>query len=238
LQDDSFSTIVAAVEQGRVIFRNIRRFVYYLMSCNVGEVAVVGLATAVGTQLPILPLQILFLNLVTDVFPALALGVGEGDESTMRRPPRDPSVPVLERRHWLGIAGYGVVFSAAVLGALFWATEGLDLQGEAAVTISFLTLAFAQLWHVFNMREPEAPVFSNSVTRNPYVWGAVALCVGLLLGAVYVPVVAGVLHVQPPSLAGWGIVLSMSLLPLLVGQVVLAVRGGGVERWALWRTQA
>ncbi|HKL88498.1 MAG TPA: HAD-IC family P-type ATPase, partial [Salinibacter sp.] len=107
LQDDAFSTIVAAVEQGRVIFRNIRRFVYYLMSCNVGEVAVVGLATAVGTQLPILPLQILFLNLVTDVFPALALGVGEGDETTMRRPPRDPSVPVLERRHWIGIAGYG-----------------------------------------------------------------------------------------------------------------------------------
>jgi Ca2+-transporting ATPase len=224
LQDDSFSTIVAAVEQGRVIFRNIRRFVYYLMSCNVGEVAVVGLATAVGTQLPILPLQILFLNLVTDVFPALALGVGEGDESTMRRPPRDPSVPVLERRHWLGIAGYGVVFSAAVLGALFWATEELGVHGEAAVTISFLTLAFAQLWHVFNMREPEAPVFSNSVTRNPYVWGAVVLCVGLLLGAVYVPVVAGVLHVQPPSLAGWGVVLLMSVIPLVVGQVVLAVR--------------
>jgi len=227
LQDDAFSTIVAAVEQGRVIFRNIRRFVYYLMSCNVGEVAVVGLATAVGTQLPILPLQILFLNLVTDVFPALALGVGEGDETTMRQPPRDPSVPVLERRHWMGIAGYGSVFAASVLGALFWATHGLGLHGETAVTISFLTLAFGQLWHVFNMRDPHAPFFSNSVTRNRYIWGAVALCVLLLFGAVYLPVVADVMHIQPPSAAGWGIVALMSLLPLIVGQIVLAVRA----RW-------
>ena len=225
LQDDAFSTIVAAVEQGRVIFRNIRRFVYYLMSCNVGEVAVVGLATALGTQLPILPLQILFLNLVTDVFPALALGVGEGDESTMRHPPRDPSEPVLMRRHWTGIAGYGAVFAVAVLGALFWATHGLGLDGEDAVAISFLTLAFAQLWHVFNMRDPGAPVFRNSITRNRYVWRAVALCVVLLFGATYVPVVADVLHVQPPSAAGWGVIGLMSLLPLVVGQLVLTVRG-------------
>ena len=224
LQDDAFSTIVAAVEQGRVIFRNIRRFVYFLMSCNVGEVAVVGLATALGTTLPILPLQILFLNLVTDVFPALALGVGEGDESTMRRPPRDPNEPVLTRRHWIGIAGYGAVFSAAVLGALVWAVEGLELHGQAAVTISFLTLAFGQLWHVFNMRSPEASMFNNDITRNRYVWGALGLCVLLLFGATYLPVVADVLGVQPPSLQGWGVVLLMSLVPLVVGQVALAVR--------------
>jgi Ca2+-transporting ATPase len=224
LQDDAFSTIVAAVRQGRVIFRNIRQFVYYLMSCNVGEVAVVGLATAVGTQLPILPLQILFLNLVTDVFPALALGVGEGDEGTMRHPPRDPSEPVLSRRHWIGIGGYGIVFAGAVLGALFWATQGLGLDGEAAVTVSFLTLAFGQLWHVFNMRQPESGVFSNEVTRNRYVWAAVGFCVLLLFGAVYIPGVGQVLEVQPPSAEAWGIIALMSLVPLGVGQVVLGVR--------------
>ena len=224
LQDDAFSTIVAAVRQGRVIFRNIRQFVYYLMSCNVGEVAVVGLATAVGTQLPILPLQILFLNLVTDVFPALALGVGEGDDSTMRRPPRDPSEPVLSRRHWLGIGGYGGVFAGAVLGALFWATQGLGLEGEAAVTVSFLTLAFGQLWHVFNMRQPESGVLVNEVTRNRYVWAAVGGCVLLLVGAVYVPGVAGVLAVQPPSAEAWTIIALMSLVPLAVGQGALGMR--------------
>jgi len=224
LQDDAFSTIVAAVEEGRAIFRNIRQFVYYLMSCNISEVAVVGLATAVGTQLPILPLQILFLNLVTDVFPALALGVGEGDDSTMRRPPRDPSEPVLSRRHWLGIGGYGLVFSGAVLGALFWATQGLGLEGEAAVTVSFLTLAFAQLWHVFNMREPESRVLVNEVTRNRYVWAAVGFCVLLLVGAVYVPGVAGVLEIQPPGAEAWTLIALMSLVPLAVGQGVLGVR--------------
>ncbi len=129
------------------------------MSCNVGEVAVVSLATDAGTQLSILPLQIFFLNLMTDIFPALALGVGEGDEGTMRRPPRDPPEPVLSRRHWIGIGGYGVVFAGAVLAALFWATQGLGLEGEAAVTVSFLTLAFGQLWHVFNMRQPTSGVF-------------------------------------------------------------------------------
>ena len=180
------------------------------MSCNVGEVAVVSLATAAGTQLSILPLQILFLNLVTDVFPALALGVGEGDEGTMRRPPRDPSEPVLSRRHWIGIGGYGVVFAGAVLGALFWATHGLGLEGEAAVTVSFLTLAFGQLWHVFNMRQPESGVFSNEVPRNRYVWAAVGVCVLLLFGAVYIPGVGQVLEVHPPSAAAWGLIALMA----------------------------
>jgi Ca2+-transporting ATPase len=224
LRDDAFSTIVAAVEQGRVIFRNIRRFVYYLMSCNVGEVALVGLATALGTRLPILPLQILFLNLVTDVFPALALGVGEGDASTMRRSPRDPAEPVLGRRHWVGIVGYGAVFAGAGLGALLWASRGLGLQGDAAVTVSFLTLAFAQLWHVFNMRDVHASPFRNDVTRNRYVWGALALCTGLLVAATYVPGVAQVLSLEAPTAAGWGVVAVMSLLPLGAGQVALALR--------------
>ncbi len=225
LQDDAFSTIVAAVEEDRAIFRNIRQFVYYLMSCNISEVAVVGLATAAGTQLPILPLQILFFNLVTDVFPALALGVGEGDDATMRRPPRDPSEPVLSRRHWIGIGGYGLVFSGAALGALFWATQGLGLEGEAAITVSFLTLAFGQLWHVFNMRQPESGVLVNEVTRNRYVWAAVGFCVLLLFGAVYIPGVAGVLEIRPPSAEAWTLIALMSLVPLAVGQVVLGVQG-------------
>lgn len=219
LLDDALSTIVVAIEEGRAIFDNIRTFVVYLMSCNVSEVMVVGVASLVGTALPILPLQILFLNLVTDVFPALALGIGPGDSHLMERRPRDPREQILGRQQWLRISFYGVVFTASVLGALSLAERWLGMSPTEAVTVSFLTLAFAQLWHVFNMRAPDAPVFRNEVTRNPYVWGALALCATMTLLAVYVPSLADVLGIVPPEARGWGLALGMSLIPLVLGQV-------------------
>src|SRR5699024_2523751 len=108
LTDDAFSTIVLAIEQGRIIFGNIRRFIFYLLSCNLSEVLVVGLGSVAGTPLPLLPLQILFLNLVTDVFPALALGMGEGEAGVMNRPPRKADKPILVYKDWWGIGGYGL----------------------------------------------------------------------------------------------------------------------------------
>ncbi|HAN69906.1 MAG TPA: ATPase, partial [Halieaceae bacterium] len=118
LQDDEFRTIVAAIEQGRAIFSNIRKFVIYLMSCNISEVLIVVLATVAGAPLPLLPLQILFLNLVTDVFPALALGVGGGAPEAMKQPPRPASERVLMRGHWVLIGLYAVLISTVVLGAM------------------------------------------------------------------------------------------------------------------------
>jgi Ca2+-transporting ATPase len=224
LQDDAFATIVAAVEQGRAIFQNIRKFVLYLISCNVSEVLVVALAWIAGAPLPILPLQILFLNLVTDVFPALAVGVSEGDPSLMERPPREATEPVLTRAHWWRIGGYGALITLAVLGAMTIALIGLDMDTRRAVTVSFLTLALSQLWHVFNMREPEAGWIRNEITRNPWVWGALALCVALLLAAVYLPPLAAVLHVTDPGTTGWTLILAASLFPLAVGQGASAMR--------------
>jgi Ca2+-transporting ATPase len=223
LQDDAFETIVAAVDQGRAIFQNIRNFVFYLISCNVSEVLVVALAWIAGAPLPVLPLQILFLNLVTDVFPALALGVSEGDPTLMERPPRDPAEPVLTRGHWWRIAGYGGLITTAVLGALAFAVIGLGMETRRAVTVSFLTLAFAQLWHVFNMRSPQAGWIRNEITRNPWVWGALAFCVGLLLAAVYLHPLARILHVVDPGASGWTLVLAASLGPLAIGQGASAV---------------
>jgi P-type Ca2+ transporter type 2C len=220
LKDDAFSTIVAAVEQGRVIFNNIRKFVLYLVSCNVSEIAVVLLASLVNMPLPITPLQILFLNLVTDVFPALALGVGEGDPDVMERPPRDPKEPILTRRHWSAIGGYGLLITLAVLTSLVMALQWLGMGQQHAVTVSFLTLAFAQLWHVFNMRDPDVGLLQSAVVHNRYVWGALALCTALLLAAVYVPILAGVLRVVDPGVSGWSLVLAMSVAPLAVGQVL------------------
>jgi Ca2+-transporting ATPase len=227
LKDDAFSTIIAAVEQGRIIFGNIRKFVLYLLSCNVSEVMVVSLASLANAPLPILPLQILFLNLVTDVFPALALGVGEGDPAVMRHPPRDPREPILTKQHWVAIGGYGVVITSAVLGALALALTWFGMEKRQAVTVSFLTLAFAQLWHVFNMRDSGSGFLRNDITRNRFVWGALALCSGLLLLAVYLPGLSHVLQVANPELEGWLLILMMSLIPSLTGQLL---KGIGVTK--------
>jgi Ca2+-transporting ATPase len=220
LKDDAFATIVVAVEQGRVIFDNIRKLVLYLISCNISEITVVFLASLINMPLPIRPLQILFLTLVTDVFPALALGVGEGDPAVMKHAPRDPEEPILTRSHWATIAGYGSIITVSVLGALELATRVLGAHLERAVTISFLTLAFAQLWHVFNMRDLGSRFLSNEVTRNVYVWGALVLCTALLLIAVYLPGLADVLKVTNPGLNGWLLVIGLSMVPLVIGQIL------------------
>jgi Ca2+-transporting ATPase len=218
LRDDAFSSIVAAVEQGRIIFSNIRKMVLYLLSCNLSEILVVSLAAAGGLPLPLLPLQILYLNLVTDVFPAFALGAGEGEAGVMRRPPRDPGESILARRHWMAIAGYGAVVAAATLASFGLALGWLGLGEAEAVTMSFLTLALAQLWHVFNMRDPGTALLANEITRNRYVWAALALCI-VLIGIAYAAApVAEVLRLVPLDGTAWTVVITMSLVPWLLGQ--------------------
>ncbi len=172
LLDDAFPTIVKAIREGRVIFGNIRRFAAYLLSCNLSEVLVVGLAILSTLPLPILPLQILYLNLVTDVFPAFALAMGEGERDVLRRPPRNPQEPILARPQWTAIVLQSLVLTAGTFGALALARLELDLDSRSVITVTFLTLAFAQLWHVFNMRNTHSALWLNEITRNPWVWAA------------------------------------------------------------------
>jgi Ca2+-transporting ATPase len=220
LLDDAFPTIVKAIREGRVIFGNIRRFMAYLLSCNLSEVLVVGLAVLSTLPLPVLPLQILYLNLVTDVFPAFALAMGEGEPGILKRPPRDPREPILARRQWTVIVLQSLALTAGTFGALAAARLGLDLDGVSIVTVTFLTLGFAQLWHVFNMRHPQSGPLRNEVTRNPWVWGALLLCTVLLAVPPYVAPMAYVMHLAPPTPAMWAIILGMSIAPLIVTQVV------------------
>lgn len=219
LKDDAFSTIVVAVEQGRIIFENIRKFVIYLLSCNISEIMIVFAASLVNAPLPILPLQILFLNLVTDVFPALALGVGKGDPGIMQAPPRPSDEPILPTKRWLSIFGYGLSLTFSVLLAFALAFKLLKMETKQAVTISFLTLAFAQLWHIFNMPAAKTRLLSNDVTRNPFVWAALALCTALLILVVHVPFMADILKLADPGWAGWLLVLAASSLTCVVGQM-------------------
>lgn len=225
LKDDAFSTIVSAISQGRVIFENIRKFISYLLSCNLGSLLSVAFASLLNLPLPVLPLQILFLNLVTDVFPAIALGLGEADPGIMNRPPRDRDEPILERSHWLFIGAFGFVISLSVIGAMMIALEKFGVSPSQAVTISFLTLGFARVWNVFNMRERNSNIIKNDVTINPYIYGALGICIGLLLAAVYFPGLPGVLQVLRPDGKEWFLILAMSLVPLIIGQVAKSIKG-------------
>lgn len=220
LKDDRFGTIVMAIRYGRGIFNNIRNFIYYLISGNVSEVAIITLAALVGAPMPLLPLQILYINLIGDVFPALALGMGETRPQIMQQPPRDPKEAVLTRKHWLGIGGHTVVFSGAVLGAFAVALLFWELSPERAVTISFSSLVLARLWHVFNMRNPASPVLRNEITTNPHIWIALGIGMGLLLLAIYLPGLSAILGLTSPNLQEWLLILAASLVPLIVGQSV------------------
>jgi len=224
LRDDAFRTIVVAIQQGRAIFDNIRKFMLFLFSGNAGEIMIVAFALVAGMPLPLLPLQILYLNMIGDVFPALALGVGRGDASKMKRPPRDPREPVLTGAHWIAVGGYGIVIAASVLAAFWIALSLRGMEMDRAVSVSFLTLAFARLWHVFNMREAGSHVLGNEVSRNLFVWGALVLCSFLLLAALYLPGISTALRLVPPGLDGWCLLGGMSLVPLVMGQVVKELR--------------
>ena len=221
LKDDAFPTIVAAIEQGRAIFENIRRFIVFLLSGNLGEVLAIGFCASIGAPLPLLPLQILYINLVLDVFPALALGVGEGSKGLMQRPPRDPQEPVLTRRHWTGTALWGLLIAAAATAVFFAALGPLGLGEEQAVTIAFLTFALARLWHVFNMRDAGTGPLRNTVVANRWVWYAIGLCLVLIAAAAFLPGLTAVLEVVPVEPIGWALILGGSLVPLIVGQIVL-----------------
>ncbi|WP_319575936.1 cation-transporting P-type ATPase [uncultured Desulfobacter sp.] len=220
LKDDNFATIALAMEQGRVIFSNIRKFIVFLLSGNVGAILIVGLAMLFGSILPLLPLQILYLNMISDVFPALALGVGKGEPSVMDRPPRPSSEPVVTRALWMTIFGYGLLIAGTALTGFWISLEKMSLSGERAVTITFLILAFTRTWHVFNMRDAGSGVIVNDVTRNLFVWGAVVLSIVLLIFAVYFPPLSQVLTMVVPTPFQWLFILGMSLVPLVVVQII------------------
>jgi Ca2+-transporting ATPase len=224
VRDDRFGSIVAAIREGRIIFGNIRKFVVYLLSSNLSEIVVVGIGSVIALPIPLLPLQILYLNLITDVFPALALGTGRGDDLVMGKPPRDPNEGVLTSAHWKSIIVYGLVIAAPVLGILALAVLAMGLDDSVAITMSFMTLALAQLWHVFNMAGSDEPLRRNEITKNAWIWGALALSSLLVLAAMYIRPLADVLGVEPLDPVQWMLVVAASLFPLASGQMYRLIR--------------
>ncbi|HEX7242700.1 MAG TPA: HAD-IC family P-type ATPase [Longimicrobiaceae bacterium] len=218
LRDDRFPTVAAAVEEGRIVFDNIRKFVFYLFSCNLAEVLILLAAGVAGLPLPLLPLQILWLNLVTDTFPALALAVEPGDADVMRRPPRDPGSAILSPRFVAGIALYAGLMTAVTLAAFLWGLAGGD--GARAVTLCFTVLCLAQVLHLGNARSRRPVLGRREATSNPFALGAAGLAVGLQLLALYWPPLARLLGVVPLAAADWAAVLPLAAVPAVAGQLL------------------
>lgn len=206
LKEDDFTSIITAIRQGRIIFTNIRKFVEYQLSYHLSEILVIAAISFSVFTLPILPLQLLFLNLLVDVFPALALSLSQGLPGVMKQPPKDPKAPILTRESWKKITAYGTIMAVWVIGAYFFGLFYLDLSKDIINNITFFSLAFTQLLHVFNMREANEHPFLNQVTRNKYVWQAIALCAVVLLGAYFIPGLNTLLSFQPMGLAPWLVV--------------------------------
>ena len=220
LKNDSFTAIELAIRQGRVVFQNIRQFVVYLLSCNLAEILSVGLAALLNLPAPLLPLQILFLNLVTDVFPALALGLGKGEEDIMEQPPINPKEPILSSTEWYATIVYGLCISASILGVVIYANFVLNLDPIISNNMAFYTLVLAQLINVFNMPKRQGSFFSNEVTRNLWVWGALILSLIITFGANLIPPVARALSLQPLSVELLGISVLFASGSLLLAQLI------------------
>lgn len=219
LKDDSFTSIAHAVAHGREIFQNIQNFVIYLVSCNLSEIFIVTLLGFIAPAATLLPLQILFLNMVTDVFPALALGLGKGDKTVMDKPPRDPKSLMVSNRDWMTIFLYALLMSAAVMIAVQYCKLNISPDTAIANNVAFITLAFAQLFHVFNMSSKQSHLWVNEITKNKYVWFALIIC-SLLMAAVYIiPQMRLVLGLQTLSSKVWQVSILAALIPLVLVQI-------------------
>jgi len=219
LTDDNYASIVAAVEQGRIIYANIRKFVYYLLSCNLAEIMVIFLAILANLSSPLTAIQLLWLNLITDGAPALALGVEKGEPDIMEQPPRPPKEPVINRPMWAGIAVQTVAITAAVLGAYLLGLRHFADIPAMAHTMAFVTLSGSELLRAFTARSERRSLFEIGLLSNKSMFYAVAASLVLLLAVVYVPFLQPVFNTAPLGWAQWEVVLPLLLVPSVVAEL-------------------
>jgi Ca2+-transporting ATPase len=242
LTDDNYASIVAAVEQGRIIYSNIRKFVFFLLSSNVAEIMIIFLATLAGLPAPLTAIQLLWLNLVTDGAPALALAMEKGDPDIMEHKPRPKEEPIINGPMRLGIfiqtiTQTGAVLTAFALG-LIWHLEagaiipdgvnpvlyllqhdwrGVDVQ--TAETMAFLTLSLCELFRAYTVRSEKVSLFRIGVFSNRFMQYAVGLSITLLLLVTSVPFLRPIFNTHFPSPVEWSTVLSLALIPAVSEEI-------------------
>jgi Ca2+-transporting ATPase len=240
LTNDNYASIVAAVEQGRIIYSNIRKFVFFLLSSNVAEIMIIFLATLAGLPAPLTAIQLLWLNLVTDGAPALALAMEKGDPDIMQQKPRSKHEPIINRSMGLGIVIQTITQTLSVLTAfglgLYWHIDqalpaginpilgliqhdwrGVDVQ--TAETMAFLTLSLCELFRAYTVRSERASLFKIGIFSNKYMQYAVGLSIGLLLLVSSVPFLQPIFNTHFLGLNEWLIVLSLALIPAISEEI-------------------
>ncbi|MEO5562426.1 MAG: cation-translocating P-type ATPase [Chitinophagaceae bacterium] len=229
LKDDSFSSIVIAIKQGRIIFENIKTFVTFLLSCNLSELLVIAVVAILNLHFQLMPLQILFINLITDLLPALALGVIKGGANIMKLPPRKSSEPIIDKSRWKLIFFYSIVIGLASTSAVLFNHyayhNGEPWDTSMCNNILFFTLIFCQLFHVFNMGS--GPFFNNEVIKNKYIWYSVTGSVALLIGVIQIPYVRKALNIIPMTLNEWIIIFSAAAASVIIIQTAKFLKRNG-----------
>ena len=219
LMDDNFSSIVAAVEEGRNIYSNIRKFIRYLLSCNVGEVLTMFLSMIMGLPIPLLPAQVLAVNLATDGLPAIALGMEPGEPDIMERPPRSPDESIFSHGLARLIMVRGIFIAISTI-ASFMIVNTMSKNLAGARTAALVTLVLSQLIHVFECKSEHKSLFELPVFSNKYLIFAVLSSILMLLGIIYLPFLSAIFGTTALALNEWLIAGGISLLvPILVGIV-------------------
>jgi Ca2+-transporting ATPase len=225
--DDNFASIAAAVEEGRGIYENIRKSVHYLLSCNMSEVLVMLLAALAGFPLPLLPVQILWINLVTDGLPALALAVDPRAPDVMERPPRRPDTRILSRRRLTVMFAQGLLLALVTIAAFTYCLYAMDQDLERSRTVTFTVLVLAQLAHAFNCRsDRHSLVTLGIVTNKPLLWAAAGSAL-LQLAIIALPWSRDLFKVAPFDVRHWLLAVALGLLPTLI-----------LQSWAMFRERA
>jgi Ca2+-transporting ATPase len=218
LTDDNFASIVAAVEEGRVIYSNIRKFIFFLLSCNIAEILIIFAAMAIGLPIPLKPIQLLWLNLLTDAFPALALGMEAKEPDIMKKAPRNPNEPIMDKRMKWQIAIQSIFMTAAVLGVFVLSLSSTS-NLEVARTYAFATLIFSELLRAYTSRSETFSVFKIGFFSNKFMVGGTLISFLLLLVVIYVPFLREIFDTVKLSFYDWDIIVLFGIIPFVAAEI-------------------
>jgi len=218
LMDDNFSSIVAAVEEGRKIYQNIKKFIQYLLSCNLGEILTIFCAILIGFPRPLFPIQILWVNLVTDGLPALALGLDPAEEDLMNQMPREPNEAIFSGKMGFNIFSQGIFIGVITLIAFILGVRNYSL--EIGQTMAFATLSFSQLWQSLNSRSPRLSLIKLGILTNSYLILAILISGTLQLGVMLIPTFQQIFKVAPLNVYQWAAVILLSFSPIIYVEIL------------------